>query len=202
MRELCEEIYTKQPIWHKLGFGQIQIDTDKIVAAGHSFGGMTAVRSIQCVGRFQACLVLDPWLFVKEADINAGKADMTRPILSLTTEHFQKMCEFDQWTCLKNLFNKSKNPKKENIVINTAFHEDQTDFAILAPLEISFGLMRLPRTDRPQIYFLCTQLMLSFLGRIGFNNTFDLQEVERRIKTLEKKYVRYDLKYEPPQSTN
>ena len=71
MIELCEEIHSKV-IMSKLGFGVIPIATDKIIASGNSFGGMTAIRAAQVEERFRACLTLDPWLYCYEEEIING----------------------------------------------------------------------------------------------------------------------------------
>ena len=50
----------------KIGFPQgVTLALDKLVLAGHSFGGMTAIATARLDKRVKACLTLDPWLFVQ-----------------------------------------------------------------------------------------------------------------------------------------
>lgn len=71
----------------------IQLATDKIVASGHSFGGITAVRAGQADGRVKAVVAFDPWLFVYSSEITTGTFNYDKPLFSTMTENFPKMCE-------------------------------------------------------------------------------------------------------------
>ena len=51
MIELCEEIHSKL-VMSKLDFGVIPLATDKIITAGNSFGGITAIRAVQIEDKF------------------------------------------------------------------------------------------------------------------------------------------------------
>lgn len=57
----------------KLGFDEgCQLDLDRIVVAGHSMGGVTALRVAEADKRVKACLTLDPWLQPVKEDIRDG----------------------------------------------------------------------------------------------------------------------------------
>jgi len=45
MSALIEEVCNKLTILPKLGFGNIKIAADKVIAMGQSFGGVTALRT-------------------------------------------------------------------------------------------------------------------------------------------------------------
>lgn len=93
---MLEEIHNKIDIYPKLAFGAINIAVDKIVAAGHSFGGMTALRASLADGRVKAVVTYDPWLYVYESDLTHNQFKVERPLFSIQTEYFTKMCEYDQ----------------------------------------------------------------------------------------------------------
>ena len=59
-----------------------------------------------------------------------------KPIISVGTEFFYKMCEFDTRGTVRTFFDNLKIDQRENIVLKTAYHVDQVDFTSLIPLEI------------------------------------------------------------------
>ena len=42
---------------------------DKLVAGGHSFGGLTAITAARNDARIKVCLPMDPWFFPYKNDI-------------------------------------------------------------------------------------------------------------------------------------
>ena len=74
---LVHEIYNKQQGVNKLLQSlefplSLRLDTGRITVAGHSFGGMSAIRASALDKRVRACLVFDPWLYVHEEAILRG----------------------------------------------------------------------------------------------------------------------------------
>ena len=55
-------------LWEKAA-----LDLSKLVVAGHSFGGITAVGTTCADRRVKACIGLDPWFFPHYKELNAGK---------------------------------------------------------------------------------------------------------------------------------
>lgn len=63
--DLITESTTIDFLQNKLQFPEwLKIDTDKIVVAGHSFGGLTANQVAFIDKRVKCCLTFDPWFFV------------------------------------------------------------------------------------------------------------------------------------------
>ena len=48
------------------------MDDTKLAVGGHSFGGITAVKTAFLDKRVKACLAFDPWLYLHESDILKG----------------------------------------------------------------------------------------------------------------------------------
>lgn len=49
----------------ELGFEEgVELELDKLIVGGHSFGGMTAIAMSECDERVKATVTLDPWLWV------------------------------------------------------------------------------------------------------------------------------------------
>lgn len=53
----------------KLEWQNVQIDYDKLIVGGHSFGGMTAINSSERDQRIKATFGFDPWLWVRIDEI-------------------------------------------------------------------------------------------------------------------------------------
>lgn len=92
MKALIEEIYSKAEILCRIGLGMLTLATDKIVTAGHSFGGITAIRAAQTDGRVKAVLAFDPWMLMHATDANSGLMKIERPLFTIMTENFPIMC--------------------------------------------------------------------------------------------------------------
>ena len=68
---LIDEIFDPTFIQDKLGFAdQVSFDYEKFVMCGHSFGGMTALEVARTEPRVKFLFTIDPWLWVKEEQIN------------------------------------------------------------------------------------------------------------------------------------
>eukprot|EP00347_Sterkiella_histriomuscorum_P000764 403374591 len=201
MKAIIEEVYSKVDILCRIGLGPLKIASDKIVAMGHSFGGITAVHTAKADGRVKAILAYDPWMYLAHGEASLGMIKLERPLLTVMTEHFGTLSqEYNQWESIKHLHQHNYNKKGENIMLKTAYHNDQTDFTILAPLEMQIIQdKRLPRTDRGDIYFLNNQLGLQYLAKLGFANCYSVGDIEKRIKNLKKTYASYDMQFIPEQ---
>ncbi len=56
-----------------LGFpNQVKLNLDKLIAGGHSFGGMTGIAAARSDDRIKAVVTLDPWLFAYHNEIKSG----------------------------------------------------------------------------------------------------------------------------------
>ena len=57
-----------------LGFSpNVQIEMDKLIIGGHSFGGMTAIYSAFRDERIKACFGFDAWLWAVLSKVYDGK---------------------------------------------------------------------------------------------------------------------------------
>ena len=136
MKAIVEETYSKVDILCRIGLGMLNLATDKIVVAGHSFGGATAIRTAQRDGRVKAILAYDPWMYLINSDSIGGLVKLERPLLTVNTEEFSKeTVNYNQWDALKALHSYVLCKKNENIVLKTAYHTDLLDLSVLAPLE-------------------------------------------------------------------
>jgi cephalosporin-C deacetylase-like acetyl esterase len=59
---------------------------------GHSFGGMTAIAVSKIDTRVQACITLDPWIYVCHKEINSGDYGLNLPYFAVSTEYFHPVC--------------------------------------------------------------------------------------------------------------
>ena len=100
------------------------MDDTKLAVGGHSFGGITAVKTAFLDKRVKACLAFDPWLYLHESDILKGTLKLAVPFISVNSEYFAEICHFDIWECLKVLVTNSSrndNPTR-SVKIKNMYH--------------------------------------------------------------------------------
>ena len=88
MKAIIEEVYTKVDILCRIGLGHLNVAADKIVAMGHSFGGITAVNTARKDGRIKAILAYDPWMYLAHNECSLGMLKLERPLFTVMTEDF------------------------------------------------------------------------------------------------------------------
>jgi len=94
MIALIDEIFDTQTLLTKLNFPPtVNIDPLRLIGAGHSFGGMTAIATASLDSRIKALITLDPWLYCKHLEILKGQYNINIPIFILTSETFHPFCE-------------------------------------------------------------------------------------------------------------
>ena len=70
LKELINQIKHDDFLCNEMPFGnQCKLDMEKLVAAGHSMGGGTALKLAQADNRVKLVLTLDPWLYPIQDDI-------------------------------------------------------------------------------------------------------------------------------------
>jgi hypothetical protein len=102
----------------------VNIDTEKIIVAGHSFGGITAIRSSMIETKYiKACLTFDPWFYLFEKEAFEGKLNINIPFIMVNSDHFDKHCNFDIKGSTKAFFDNSKTMNKECYTFKGLYHE-------------------------------------------------------------------------------
>ena len=67
---------------------------DKLIAGGHSFGGMTGIAAARSDDRIKAVVTLDPWLFAYHKEVLAGDFFIKQPLIAANSEFFHQYCGF------------------------------------------------------------------------------------------------------------
>ena len=93
---------------NELGFPEnVELDLDKFVIGGHSFGGMTAVAVSEADERIKATIALDPWLWVVVDQIDKKEYKINKPQCYVVSEFFsgevEKWFDFNTVKLLKSL---------------------------------------------------------------------------------------------------
>lgn len=171
-----------------------RLDIDKLIVAGHSMGGSTALQVAEQDPRVKATLVNDPWLFgirdkIDSSQYKGFRNDM--PALLLNTYTFHKMCTKPTWDTEKTFLQLRDNQMKSNelldVTITQIHHTHQTDAIIVHPFEIDwmvtgknslndrFGrhlgpVWKIPRTNVVELHQLQTLVWIQFMSKIGFHN--------------------------------
>ena len=206
-RSLIDEIAQANFASAALGFDKkVKIDAQKVIMAGHSMGGCTALYVGESDPRVKAVVTLDPWLLPMKTEIEGLKLKKLaqKPTFLLNSSHFHRsIYYYDHETLFNKLANEIMKPKNlENIIINKSNHSHQTDIVCMTPLEVELGGdakytdTRYPRTHLPQLHQLMILLQLDFLSRAGFGNEIDsTQRVNAQIDKWKEEYVNYLKKY-------
>ena len=78
--------------------------------------------------------------------------------------------------------------------MSNATHMGQTDYAVVAPWELSLLAGKRPQYQYGQAYQLHMWLMLAFLGANDQENYFDSKMAEQVVKDSEAEWLRWDLR--------
>jgi len=80
VKELIDELYEKDFFKQEtLNFpDDLKLDLDKLVVAGHSLGGCTALRVGSSDKRVKATLTNDPWLMPISEEITTDKLNFSK----------------------------------------------------------------------------------------------------------------------------
>jgi len=64
-KNLIDTIFEDKFAQIELGFdAAVELELEKLIVGGHSFGGMTAIAVSECDERVKATVTLDPWLWI------------------------------------------------------------------------------------------------------------------------------------------
>ena len=96
LRSLIDDITTETFPKKALKFESIKMDFNKLIVAGHSFGGGTAIKAASRDFRVRCVLTLDPYLHPFHEEINSGNFKIPNhvPVLLLNTESFHELMSF------------------------------------------------------------------------------------------------------------
>jgi len=78
--------------------------------------------------------------------------------------------------------------------MNNTGHLHQCDLSVLIPFEAYLMHGKMPETTTNLTYMLNSHLLISFLGRVGLNNSYNLDTLLKKIKHLEDKWLMYHSK--------
>lgn len=171
----------------------------KLILSGHSFGGMTSVKTAHEDSRVKLVATLDPWLFCYHEEIARGEFQLTVPNIAISSERYHPRCveHFPSWDSIKNLLKHQKNRKVENILVRNTGHLHQCDLACLASLELVLSHGLVPQTTMNETYILFSQLMMDFMNRQGFESGYgDPKAVRQFVESMSKQWLQYDIKCE------
>lgn len=126
-----------------LGFDEgIELDLNRLIVGGHSFGGVTAIAVSQQDTRVKACFSLDPWLWCIHEKIQDGSFVLQQPQFSIVTEQFNPIIveyfSYDTIEEVNRLINNSPHQSKsksELVVLNKTNHYHQCDALVIVPVE-------------------------------------------------------------------
>ncbi len=100
----------------------MKIESSKVIAAGHSFGGFTAVCAGQSDSRVKALLTIDPWLYLNQKEVVEGTFKLSIPHVTVLSEHFPRLTTFDIFGTISTLF-KNSSGAKDAFILKNLYHE-------------------------------------------------------------------------------
>jgi pimeloyl-ACP methyl ester carboxylesterase len=64
-KTMIDTLFEEKFAQTELGFDDtVELELEKLIVGGHSFGGMTAIAVSECDERVKATVTLDPWLWI------------------------------------------------------------------------------------------------------------------------------------------
>lgn len=160
----------------------------KIVMAGHSMGGATALRVGSNNTKINCVLTNDAWLLPinKELYNNTTRGyNDKKSVFLLNTETFHDFTKvIDHAHCHSYLrdYTLKRCKSVEEVKIINAQHTHQTDKAILNSYEIEWQQWNQKPLDRHMVPQLHAWLWLRFMDRVGYNNgSFNVKEINYHI---------------------
>jgi len=144
-----------------------KLDLDKIIIAGHSFGGATAVRSLMSNLNVKGVICLDAWIFpilpfyekIEEDKYNF----LDTPVLFINAGKWENEDNYNQNSeRLKFLYNAYSKKKWTVISIKGTGHHSFNDFPAWAP-GIAKKRKLIFETSMYESYLLVSNLSISFL---------------------------------------
>ena len=115
------------------------IDMSKLVALGHSMGGITALEmAYQLDEEFKICAALDPWYFPKSDIVfNDENYGLKQPLCLILSDTFHKHFRNSTYDYLvannkffENSIAKSNDDKSYNLIVKNSVHKNQQDIPL------------------------------------------------------------------------
>lgn len=98
---------------------------------------------------------------------------------------------------MKKIQETCESHKKEMLIVKDTNHFHQCDAIAVVPLESALRSLDKFQLNYLELYLLHSQLILHFMSRLGFANSYDLNLIEDNIRKLIDKYVVYINKFTP-----
>lgn len=107
-KDLIDTLFEDKFAQTELGFDQaVELELDKLIVGGHSFGGMTAIAMSECDERIKATVTLDPWLWIIIEKIDNREYKVNTAQCHVLSEGFspevEKRMDFNTVKLLKHL---------------------------------------------------------------------------------------------------
>lgn len=148
----------------------LKLDTDKLVLAGHSFGGGSAIYATAADHRIKACVTLDPYVIPLGDKILQEKIHTKVPVLILDSKLFQTY--FPEHKEVLQKCNKS-NGHFEWWAHSRAVHDNQCDRPLFDPFEFYLGKEMWPVKDYIEDHLVQSHMIIAFLNKIGIKAEAD-----------------------------
>lgn len=113
----------------------VTLDLSRLIIAGHSFGGVTAIGVAAQDPRVKAVLTLDPWLLSIMKEVKTMKIKQPLQILySETFESFGRVTPGAMEIKAEFLESQKENKNLEVLTLKNHGHHHQADLAIIEPI--------------------------------------------------------------------
>lgn len=174
--DLIDDLYKPDFLQKTLGFPEgVELDLDKLILGGHSFGGCTAIVIANKDPRVKVLYGLDPWLWPIREDLDNGSIHLKIPQHYIITDEFERRCReyfsYSTSTFAKKSIKKSGHENEgEVIILLGSNHYYQTDAVIIVHMESAMACCEPVRFDAP-LYYLCnSQAIMLWLDSVDHSN--------------------------------
>jgi len=136
------------------------LNTNKLVAGGHSFGGITAISVAHHDNRVKAVFSFDPWLFPCLQEIKNEQFKVDQPQIHIVTEGFgpvvEKIFNYDTQSSVSSIAQFEGSKKQEVLILKGCNHYHQADLICLVPMEAFIRSGTKPQSNVGELYMLNT----------------------------------------------
>ena len=107
-KNLIDTLFEDKFAQNDLGFdATVELELEKLIVGGHSFGGMTAIAVSECDERVKATVTLDPWLWIVVEKIDSREYKVNTAQCHVLSEGFspevEKRMDFNTVKLIKHL---------------------------------------------------------------------------------------------------
>lgn len=120
---LITETFEKNSLLEKALFPEwVKLDKDRVIACGHSFGGITALSTASIDTRIKATLSMDPWMFPVTEQVDNGTLKLKVPVCTVNSSEFKRIALYDNNEYTTKMIENAETEHKDGYILDKVYH--------------------------------------------------------------------------------